>query len=50
MSGLGRRGRVLFAVAAAVYLTVPMTEFLPLATLASALGRFRPCATARPPE
>lgn len=44
MAGLGRGARVLFAIAAAVYLTVPMTEFLPIATVVSALGRFRPRA------
>jgi hypothetical protein len=33
------RGRILLAIAAAVYATVPFTEVLPLATLASAIIR-----------
>lgn len=41
MAGLARGARVLFAIGAAIYLTVPMTEFLPIATVVSALGRFR---------
>ncbi|MCP4093658.1 MAG: hypothetical protein GY747_09430 [Planctomycetes bacterium] len=34
-------GKVLFATLAAVYLTLPMTEFIPVATAVSAIARFR---------
>ena len=33
--------RFLFASLAAIYLTLPMTEFIPVATLISAFARFR---------
>lgn len=49
MAGLGRRARVLFGIAAAAYLTLPMTEFLPLATLIAACGRFLPRGLKAPP-
>jgi len=39
--GFGTFGRVLFATLAAVYLTLPMTEILPIATVISAVARFR---------
>lgn len=42
MAGLGPRARFLFGVAAAAYLTVPMTEFMPVATIVGAAGRFLP--------
>lgn len=40
-------GRFLFASIAAIYLTLPMTEFVPVATLVSAFARFR--GTPEPP-
>jgi len=39
--GLTRRGRLLAAVAAAVYSATPATEWLPLGTLAGALLKWR---------
>ncbi len=42
MAGLSPRARFLFGCAAAVYLTIPLTEFLPVATIVSAAGRFLP--------
>ena len=42
MAGLRPRARFLFGVAAAAYLTLPMTEFLPVATIVSAAGRYLP--------
>jgi hypothetical protein len=43
------RGRALLAAAAAVYLTVPFTEPVPVATLIGAVARFRE-RRAEPPE
>jgi hypothetical protein len=40
-------GKFLFASIAAIYLTLPMTEFVPVATLVSAFARFR--GRAEPP-
>lgn len=37
----GFYGKVIFATLAAIYLTLPMTEFVPLATAVSAIARFR---------
>ncbi|MHC4824323.1 MAG: hypothetical protein ACYTEP_09925 [Planctomycetota bacterium] len=37
----GSIGKALFAALAAVYLTMPMTELFPVATLVSAAARFR---------
>jgi hypothetical protein len=34
-------GKFLFASLAAIYLTLPMTEFVPVATLVSAFARYR---------
>jgi hypothetical protein len=34
-------GKVVFATLAAIYLTLPMTEFVPVATVVSAIARFR---------
>lgn len=41
-----RRGRVIFAVLAAVYCTVPFTEPFPIATAIAVIARFRE----RPPD
>jgi hypothetical protein len=38
--GFGTRGRLIVAIAAAIYVTVPFTELLPLATMVAAVGRF----------
>lgn len=37
----GSYGRFLFATLAAIYLTMPLTELLPLATIISAFARYR---------
>lgn len=37
----GFYGKVVFATFAAIYLTLPMTEFIPVATIVSAIARFR---------
>jgi|FLOH01.1.fsa_nt_gi hypothetical protein len=37
----GTVGKFVFASLAAIYLTLPMTEFVPIATLVSAISRFR---------
>lgn len=42
MAGLGTRARVLFGIGAAIYLTLPMTELIPVATIIAATGRFLP--------
>ena len=41
MAGLGVRARLIFGTLAAVYLSIPMTEFLPVGTGVGALSRFR---------
>lgn len=38
--GFGTRGRLIVATAAAIYVTIPFTELLPLATMVAAVGRF----------
>lgn len=39
--GFGPLGKTVFATLAAVYLTLPMTEIFPVATVISAIARFR---------
>lgn len=39
--GLSRGGRTVVAIASAIYVSLPFTEILPLATLVSAIARFR---------
>lgn len=38
--GFGTRGRLIVATVAAIYVTIPFTELLPLATMVAAVGRF----------
>lgn len=38
--GFGTKGRLIVATAAAIYVTIPFTELLPLATMVAAVGRF----------
>ena len=35
------KGRILFAVLAGIYTAIPMTEIIPVATMVSAIARFR---------
>ncbi|MCC6578827.1 MAG: hypothetical protein IT440_00160 [Phycisphaeraceae bacterium] len=46
--GLSRRSRLLCALAAAVYCTVPFTEFVPLGTLVGAYARYMQDRSAPP--
>jgi hypothetical protein len=40
--GFTTQARILFATFAAIYTAIPFTELLPLATIISAIARFRP--------
>lgn len=48
--GFGTRGRLFVAIAAAIYVTVPFTELLPLATMVAAVGRFYQSPTPVEPQ
>lgn len=43
--GFGNLGKTLFACMAAIYLTMPFTELVPVATIISAFARFRGSAS-----
>jgi hypothetical protein len=40
LEGLGRKGRAVLAVLSGIYLCIPMTEPLPIATTIGAIARF----------
>lgn len=48
MYGFSKRTRVVFAVLAGVYCTIPFTELIPLATMISAIARYN-SAPRKPP-